>query len=239
MKYLLILFAVLIPFSASAITLVIDNNTSGTLSYLGGAATVSPSGTLTVPLTQLFPISRDTQLVSDCKTGNAQVTDGLNVYMGDDCLNYLGSIANSLGGQVVGYIGGAIPSFAIVVGAKNASGNTQIASLNTNNALVVSTNAVSSGTPTQTSVSCATSSTTLLAASAASQFISIRNPTSATATVWVNIAAAAAVTAAPSIDLAPGAEADYFASENSFLPTAQINCISGGASASTLTVIYK
>lgn len=96
-----------------------------------------------------------------------------------------------------------------------------------------------SGTPTQTSVSCATSNTTLLAASTATNFISIRNPTSATATVWVNIAGSAAVAAAPSVDLAPGSEADFYASENSYLPTAQLNCISGGGSASTLILLYK
>lgn len=95
------------------------------------------------------------------------------------------------------------------------------------------------GTPTETSVSCATSTTTLLAASAATKFIAIRNPTIATATVWVNIAGASAVVSAPSIDLPPGAELSFTASENSFLPTSQINCISGGASASTLTLYYK
>lgn len=101
----------------------------------------------------------------------------------------------------------------------------------------VSTNISSSGTPTQTSVSCGTSSTTLLAASSATHFISLRNPTTATVTVWVNIAGASAVTAAPSLDLPPGGELDFTASENSYLPTSQINCIA--SSASSLVVVYK
>lgn len=95
-----------------------------------------------------------------------------------------------------------------------------------------------SGTPTQTSVSCASTTTTLLAASTATNFISIRNPTTATNTIWINVAGVAAVVGAPSIDLAPGAEASFMASENSFLPTAQINCISGGT-ASSVSLVYK
>lgn len=94
-----------------------------------------------------------------------------------------------------------------------------------------------SGTPTQTSISCGTSSTTLLAASTATVFVSIRNPTTSTQTVWINITGAAAVAAAPSIDLAPGSEADYFMGENSFLPTALLTCIA--STASTVTLVYK
>lgn len=94
------------------------------------------------------------------------------------------------------------------------------------------------GTPTQTSVSCASTSTTLLAASTATLFLSVRNPTTATQTVWINVVGSAAVAAAPSVDLPPGSEADYFAEGSSFLPTAQINCISGGT-ASTVTLVYK
>lgn len=103
----------------------------------------------------------------------------------------------------------------------------------------VTTGVGGSGTPTQTSISCGTSSTTLLAASAATWFIAIRNPTTATTTVWINIAGASAVAGAPSIDLPPGGEAEFTLSENSYLPTSQINCISGGAGASTLTLFYK
>lgn len=94
------------------------------------------------------------------------------------------------------------------------------------------------GTPTQTSVSCASTSTTLLAANTATLFLSVRNPTTATQTIWINVVGSAAVAAAPSVDLPPGAEADYFAQGASFLPTAQINCISGGT-ASTVTLVYK
>lgn len=101
----------------------------------------------------------------------------------------------------------------------------------------VVTSVSSSGTPTQTSVSCGTGSTTLLAAATATQFISVRNPTTSTQTVWLNLAGAAAVAAAPSIDIPPGGERSYFNSENSYLPTSQLNCIAG--TASTVTLVYK
>lgn len=93
------------------------------------------------------------------------------------------------------------------------------------------------GTPTQSSVSCAATSTTLLAAAAASFFLSIRNPTTATVTIWINTTGSAAVVGAPSIDLPPGAEADFNAT-GPWLPTSQINCISSGA-ASSVTLLYK
>lgn len=105
-------------------------------------------------------------------------------------------------------------------------------------AVVVTQRPDNYGTVTQTSVSCASTSTTLLAASTATMFLSIRNPTTATQTIWINVAGSAAVAAAPSIDLAPGSEADFFADGPSFLPSTQINCISGGT-ASTVTVMYK
>lgn len=108
----------------------------------------------------------------------------------------------------------------------------------TDTAVVVTGRPDNVGTPTQTSVSCASTTTTLLAASTATMFLSVRNPTTATQTVWINVTGASAVAAAPSIDLAPGSEADFFAEGGSFLPTAQINCISGGT-ASTVTVVYK
>lgn len=120
-----------------------------------------------------------------------------------------------------------------------AADTAAVVTISPNNIAKITSNVANNGTPTQTSVSCGTGSTTLLAASTATLFLAIRNPTTATATVWVNIAGSAAVAAAPSIDLAPGGEADFSASENSYLPTAQINCISGGAGASTLTLLYK
>lgn len=94
------------------------------------------------------------------------------------------------------------------------------------------------GNLTQTNISCGTSSTTVLAANTATQFISIRNPTTSTNTIYLNLSGSAATTAVPSIDLPPGAEADYFAFPGSFLPTTQINCISGGT-ASSVVLIYK
>jgi hypothetical protein len=116
------------------------------------------------------------------------------------------------------------------------AGSTQAALTDT--ALVITGRPDNVGTPTQTSVSCAATTTTLLAASTATQFLSVRNPTTSTVTIWINVAGASAVSAAPSLDLPPGSEA-YFAAEGaSFLPTSQINCISGG-SASSVTITYK
>lgn len=94
------------------------------------------------------------------------------------------------------------------------------------------------GTITQTSVSCGATSTTLLAAGTATMFLSIRNPTTSTNTVWIQFNGSAATAAVPSIDLAPGAEWDGFAFGTSFLPSSQFNCISGGT-ASSVALVYK
>lgn len=104
-------------------------------------------------------------------------------------------------------------------------------------ALVVTDRPDNVGTPTQTSVSCGTSTTTLLAAGAATIFLSISSPTSNTNRVWINVAGVAAVAAAPSRDLPPGFEAYFSSSNESFLPTSQINCIAE-TGATTLTLIY-
>jgi hypothetical protein len=91
------------------------------------------------------------------------------------------------------------------------------------------------GTPTQVSVSCGITSTTLLAASAATMFILIKNP-SGGGTVWVNTAGVAAVAAPPSIDLVAGASLAWSPVQG-FVPSSQINCIA--AVATTVTVVYK
>jgi hypothetical protein len=96
-------------------------------------------------------------------------------------------------------------------------------------------NQSASGTPTQGSVSCGTSSTTLLSAAAATNFILIKIPAGANNLVWFNFAGSAAVTSAPSEDLAAG-QAQVW-STSRYLPTAQINCIA--TAATTVTLIYK
>lgn len=153
--------------------------------------------------------------------------------------NNVGSLTNITGtiSLPTGAATSANQTSQITQETTTATNTTSILANQTNGTQKVSTNIASSGTPTQTSVSCGTSSTSLLAASTATKFISIRNPTTATVTVWINIAGAAATSAAPSIDLPPGGEADYFASENSFLPTSAITCIA--ASAQTVTLVYK
>lgn len=113
-----------------------------------------------------------------------------------------------------------------------------VVAISPNNTITTSSGGTSVGTPTETSVSCGATTTTLLAAATATKFISVRNPTIAAFTIWINIVGASATVAVPSIDLAPGSEVDFFASENSFLPTAQLNCISSGT-ASSVTLVYK
>ncbi len=109
----------------------------------------------------------------------------------------------------------------------DASGNLCV------NAVVSATVVPLVGTPTEATVSCGTGSTTFLAAAAASQFILIKVPASATVPVWFNFAGAAAVAAPPSVDLAAGASSSW----TSFVPTAQINCLA--TSATSVTVVYK
>lgn len=94
------------------------------------------------------------------------------------------------------------------------------------------------GAVTQTSVSCGTGSTTLLAAATATQFVDIRNPTTSTVTIWINVTNTAAVVGAPSLDIPPGGDAYFSAEGTSYLSSQQINCISSGA-ASSVTMVYK
>jgi len=89
---------------------------------------------------------------------------------------------------------------------------------------------------TQASVSCGTSSTTLLTAGAATSIIRVHVPSAATASVWVNWAGAAAVTAAPSEDLVAGSTTVWTAN-GSYVPNTQINCIA--SSAQTVVVEYR
>lgn len=92
-----------------------------------------------------------------------------------------------------------------------------------------------SGTPTQTSVSCGTSSTTLLAASTATTFVTVKVPAGSTVPVWVNWAGSAAVAAAPSLDIPSGGSVSW--SAVNYVPTSQINCLA--TTATTVTLIYK
>lgn len=108
----------------------------------------------------------------------------------------------------------------------------------TDKALVVSERADNVGAVTQTSISCGATTTTLLAGGTATQFIDIRNPTTSSMTIWINVTNTAAVAAAPSLDIPPGGDA-YFAAEGiSYLPSQTINCISSGT-ASSVTLVYK
>lgn len=161
--------------------------------------------------------------------------------------NSLGTVGLNSGANTIGFVnqGATAASVANSWAVKITDGtntNTVKAGSSeaalTDSAIVVTGRPDNVGTPTQTSVSCAATSTTLLAANTATMFLSIRNPTTATVTIWLNVAGAAAVAAAPSLDIPPGSTYDAFAEGASFLATSQINCISSGA-ASSVTVVYK
>lgn len=92
------------------------------------------------------------------------------------------------------------------------------------------------GTPTEAAVSCAATTTTLLAAAAAAKFVTVQVPSTATATVWVNVAGASAVAAAPSLSLPPGASTTWTLA--GYLPTSQWNCISTTGTV-PVTITYK
>lgn len=100
------------------------------------------------------------------------------------------------------------------------------------NPLPISVVPPNKGTPNSPATTCGTSSSTVLAAGAASYYVTIRNPSTNTTTVWVNPTGAAATLAPPSRDLVPGTELDY--SLNGFLPTSAITCI---ASSSTAIIV--
>ena len=102
---------------------------------------------------------------------------------------------------------------------------------------VLSVQGVSSGTPTETSVTCGTTSTTLLAASTATQFITYQIPPTAANAVWFNVAGAAATTASPSEGYNPGGQKTWSRGQDGYLPTSQINCIATASTVVTLT--YK
>lgn len=112
-----------------ALNLIIINQTSNNLSYLNGAITIDPMGDYTATATTIFPLSRDPQLLYDCNASNAYLSDTVNIYTPTsiplNSIAYLNLIANSLGGQVVGYLGASAPSFAIMVGAQDVNGDAQ------------------------------------------------------------------------------------------------------------------
>ena len=97
--------------------------------------------------------------------------------------------------------------------------------------------ALNTGAITQTSVSCGNTTTTLLAASTATKFISVKVPSNAANIVWFNWAGVSAVTAPPSEDVGIGAKITWTAGQDGFLPTSQINCIA--SSATTVTLEYQ
>lgn len=98
-------------------------------------------------------------------------------------------------------------------------------------------NTPTTGTPTEVTVTCGTSATTLLAASTATTFVAAQNPNGVANTVWVNYAGASAVAAPPSFSIASGVT-QVWSTLQGYVPTSGISCISSpGAQAVTLS--YK
>lgn len=94
--------------------------------------------------------------------------------------------------------------------------------------LVNATFVGASGTPTQTTITCGTGSTTLLAASAATAFISVQVPPGAASPVWFNFAGTSAVTAPPSLQVPIGGQINW-STATGFLPTSQATCVASGS----------
>lgn len=92
--------------------------------------------------------------------------------------------------------------------------------------------APATGTPNETTVTCGTGSTALLAAASATQFVLVKVPATG-GTVWINAAGAAAVAAPPSIDLVAGASI-LWSPGNGFVPSSAMACIAVVAQAVTL-----
>lgn len=88
----------------------------------------------------------------------------------------------------------------------------------------------------QISVSCGTSSTTLLAAGSAQSFVRVHVPTGATASVWVRWDGATATAAAPAEDIPAGGTVAWYG-QSQFLPTSLMTCIA--SSAQTVVVEYR
>jgi hypothetical protein len=93
-----------------------------------------------------------------------------------------------------------------------------------------------SGAPTQTSVSVATSSTTVLAASTATSFLKLCVALGAANGVWVRWDGATATLAAPAEYIPPG-QCDAWVKSTGFLPTSQINAIASATVA--VSLIYN
>lgn len=90
-----------------------------------------------------------------------------------------------------------------------------------------------SGTPTQSSISVATTSTTVLAASTATSFLKLCVALGSANGIWVRWDGAAATAAAPAEYIPPG-QCDNWVKSSGFLPTSQINAISSSAVAASL-----
>lgn len=118
-------------------TIIINNLTGNTLYYLSGVISVPANSSLTVPSNYIFPISKDSDLISDCTSSNVNLSDGTQIYGGSTAITYLNQIATSIGGAVVGLIGSLAPSYVITVGGKDVNGNSQAMPLGQNNEVKV------------------------------------------------------------------------------------------------------
>ncbi len=125
--------------------LIITNSTANPLNYLSGAVTIPANSGVAVSSQYLYPISRDAALINDCLLANVSVNDGVAEYTTNNAVNYLNQIATSIGGAVVGLVGAPVPSYVILVGGKDPSGNTVLGNFDTLGNLKTSNNIDTSG----------------------------------------------------------------------------------------------
>jgi hypothetical protein len=111
-------------------TLIIENQTPNTLSYLGGLVTVSGNSNLTVPSQYLYVIAKDPGLLNDSLQNNVQLSDSVQTYLTVGAAAYLTTIATGIGGAVVGQAGSAAPTYEITIGGKDSNGKSQPARMN-------------------------------------------------------------------------------------------------------------
>lgn len=110
--------------------IIIKNQSFTALSYLSGLITVPAGDQLQVGASLTFPVSRDSQLLFDCKNNIVILNDGVNDYKGQESIAYLNQVASSIGGVVVGQAGSTAPIYEITVGGKDSAGKSQPIRLN-------------------------------------------------------------------------------------------------------------
>jgi hypothetical protein len=189
----------------------------------GCAASAQPVTVVPSPLTLQAPFGSGGSLYEYNIGGGllVQLTDGS------------GNVVSSTHPLPTSSSGGSGSSVSIV---QTTPGTTNGVVTNSGSVTVASPPAGNSGTPTQTTGTCGTTSGTILAAASATTSETFHLASTAANPVWLNFAGATATQAAPNFDLQPGGSITFTAS-GGLLPTSAITCI---ASASTsVSEIFK